>query len=191
MCIYIIICGVSTLNICCFNCYLGQFFSSLSRANVMSNCYFIVFRDDTIDDSTDNAITEGAKTHGSKKNVRSSTNKHPLNLHHESHKEHELTLMTLRCDACWEEVKDSSYVCTTCRFCIHSECALLPFIILEPPFHHHPLNLIYSIPEMYRYFMRFCEICDEQVHTNFWAYYCHKCRYFVHIKCATTPHTMV
>lgn len=50
--------------------------------------------------------------------------KRPPALRHESHQEHELTLIDrFFCYVCWEEPKDSVYVCSTCRFCIHSTCA--------------------------------------------------------------------
>ncbi|XP_017240536.1 uncharacterized protein LOC108213271 [Daucus carota subsp. sativus] len=114
-------------------------------------------------------------------------------LQHEGHPEHILTLMPrkslFKCDACHEKVEDSSYVCTTCALCIHKACALSPFTIPAPAFHHHPLHLIYSVPQMHRYFDRFCNICQRRVHTNFWLYYCHKCTYFVHMRCATSSHT--
>lgn len=119
-------------------------------------------------------------------------NERPLSIRHESHQEHELTLIHMfMCHACWEEAKDSIYVCATCGFCIHSTCAFSPFSIPAPTYHYHPLNLIYSIPEMHRFFRRYCEICSTQVYENCWAYYCHKCTFFVHITCAFTSLSVV
>lgn len=75
-------------------------------------------------------------------------------LHHEGHKEQTPTLMRkeafFECDACYEEATDSSYVCTTCEFWIHKSCAISPSTILTPLYHHHPVNLIFSIPDVYR-----------------------------------------
>ncbi|KAL8111475.1 uncharacterized protein LOC141664441 [Apium graveolens] len=110
-------------------------------------------------------------------------------LYHEGHQEHTLTLQRqalFKCDACWEEAKDFSYVCFSCDFWIHKKCAFSPLIIPEPAYHHHPLHLTYSIPEIHRIFVRFCNICDEPVHIHSWLYYCHKCTYFVHMKCAAS-----
>ncbi|WOG87770.1 hypothetical protein DCAR_0207001 [Daucus carota subsp. sativus] len=112
-------------------------------------------------------------------------------LHHEGHQEHTLVLLQrqalFKCDACWVEAKDFSYVCKTCDFWIHKKCALSPPIIAEPANHHHPLHLIFSIPDEHRYFSRWCNICGDYVPVISWIYYCHKCTYFVHMKCATAP----
>nr|XP_017239913.1 PREDICTED: uncharacterized protein LOC108212706 [Daucus carota subsp. sativus] len=114
-------------------------------------------------------------------------------LHHQGHPEHPLILMPrkslFKCDACYEKAEDSSYVCTTCDLCIHKKCAFSPLTIPTPAFHHHPLHLFYSIPTMHRYFDRFCNICRQRVHKRFWMYYCHKCTYFVHMRCATSSPT--
>nr|XP_017245347.1 PREDICTED: uncharacterized protein LOC108217006 [Daucus carota subsp. sativus] len=111
-------------------------------------------------------------------------------LSHQGHPEHTLTLMKreslFTCDACYEEARDSSYVCVTCEFCIHKTCALSPSTIEASNHHHHPLTLVYSIPDMHRYFSRSCNICNKVVHPNLWSYYCQKCTYFAHIKCATS-----
>lgn len=87
----------------------------------------------------------------------------PRMLCHEGHPEHTLKLMHMRalftCDACYEEAEDSSYACTTCELWIHKRCALTPLIIPTTTYHHHPLYLIYSIPDMHRYFERLCTLC--------------------------------
>ncbi|WOG94043.1 hypothetical protein DCAR_0313334 [Daucus carota subsp. sativus] len=114
-------------------------------------------------------------------------------LDHPGHEQHTLTLVPreslFACDACSEEAKDSSYICTTCDFWIHKKCALSPLTIPNPSYHHHPLDLIYSIPKMHRYFTRYCNICHKRVMREAWLYYCHKCTYFVHVKCATSSHS--
>ncbi|XP_017240615.1 uncharacterized protein LOC108213342 isoform X1 [Daucus carota subsp. sativus] len=115
-------------------------------------------------------------------------------LHHQGHKEHSLILMKKKalsdCDACHEEAKDYSYVCTTCDFWIHKSCALSPSIIPNPTYHHHPLTLVYSIPDIHRYFKQYCGICHKKVYKSYWVYYCHKCTYFVHMKCSTSTVSM-
>nr|XP_017245341.1 PREDICTED: uncharacterized protein LOC108217000 [Daucus carota subsp. sativus] len=111
-------------------------------------------------------------------------------LSHQGHPEHALTLIKreslFTCDACYEEAKESSYLCLTCDFWIHKTCALSPSTIQASNHHHHPLTLVYSIPDIHRYFVRSCNICNKVVHPNFWVYYCQKCTYFAHIKCATS-----
>lgn len=110
-------------------------------------------------------------------------------LNHEGHPAHTLQLMhkeaSFNCDACFGDAKDSSYVCTTCEFWIHKRCAFAASMIPDPSYHHHSLNLIYSIPEMHRYFQRLCYICGELIRKNSWLYYCHKCTFLVHMKCVT------
>ncbi|KAL8111375.1 protein VACUOLELESS GAMETOPHYTES-like [Apium graveolens] len=111
-------------------------------------------------------------------------------LHHEAHNQHELILMNRRavveCDACGAVAKDSTYVCTTCEFWIHKKCAYADSIIQSPSCHHHPLRLIYSIPERHRDIAPDCSICDKVVYNSNWMYYCHQCTYFVHMNCATS-----
>ncbi|XP_074332637.1 uncharacterized protein LOC141670603 isoform X2 [Apium graveolens] len=111
-------------------------------------------------------------------------------LHHIGHEEHTLTLMKrealFMCDACGDEAKDSSYVCIPCEFWIHEKCAMSPLIIPDTVYHDHPLHLVYSIPDMHRYFERMCAICEKLVSVNRWLYYCHKCTFFVHMNCASS-----
>ncbi|XP_063945530.1 uncharacterized protein LOC108214574 [Daucus carota subsp. sativus] len=114
-------------------------------------------------------------------------------LDHPGHEQHTLTLVPreslFACDACSEEANDSSYICTTCDFWIHKKCALSPLTIPNPTYHRHPLDLIYFIPKMHRYFKRYCNICKKPIRKESWLYYCHKCTYFVHMKCATSSHS--
>ncbi|KAL1828265.1 uncharacterized protein LOC108208893 isoform X2 [Daucus carota subsp. sativus] len=115
-------------------------------------------------------------------------------IRHQGHGEHTLTLQRqafFRCDACWEETNDYSYVCLTCDFWIHKKCAFTPPIIPAPAYHHHPLTLIFCIPDMLRYFSRYCPICKERVQAFCWSYYCHKCTFFVHLKCSTTTVSLI
>lgn len=114
-------------------------------------------------------------------------------LHHEAHKEHQLILMNRKafvgCDACGQDAIDSSYVCTACEFWIHKKCGFAASIIPSPSYHghHHPLHLMYSIPEKHNDIDRDCNICDKVVYNSNWMYYCDQCTYFVHMKCATSP----
>ncbi|XP_017232759.1 uncharacterized protein LOC108206851 [Daucus carota subsp. sativus] len=114
-------------------------------------------------------------------------------IYHEGHHEHNLTLQReaeFKCDACSVKAQDYSYVCTPCDFWIHKTCAFAPSTIPAPAYHHHPLSLIYSIPEMHRYFSRNCAVCSKLVERHHWLYYCHKCTFFVHIKCSTSKYPL-
>ncbi|WOG90448.1 hypothetical protein DCAR_0209692 [Daucus carota subsp. sativus] len=87
-------------------------------------------------------------------------------LHHEGH-EHELILMNrkakVECDACGREARDSTYVCTKCEFWIHKKCAFADSIV-PSPHHHHPLHLVYSIPNFrLRGDKRYCKVCNKEV----------------------------
>lgn len=105
---------------------------------------------------------------------------------HAGHHQHTFTLMQrealFKCDACGTEAKDSSYACNSCQFWMHKSCALAP-ISVEDDFHHHPLVLTYSLPYIHRSFQQRCGLCKKRVHESYWLYYCHKCTYFLHIKC--------
>ncbi|KAL1830262.1 hypothetical protein ACET3Z_008674 [Daucus carota] len=110
-------------------------------------------------------------------------------LHHEGH-EHELILMNrkakVECDACGREARDSTYVCTKCEFWIHNKCAFADSVV-PSPHHHHPLHLVYSIPNFrLRDDKRYCKVCNKEVYNSHWTYYCHRCTYFVHMNCATS-----
>ncbi|CAK9143411.1 unnamed protein product [Ilex paraguariensis] len=89
------------------------------------------------------------------------------------------------CDICCMEDKDSSYLCHSCQFWIHKSCASLPYTIKVND-HHHPLSLtkqyLYNITN----FKQYCNKCDEFLWVASSVYCCGPCRYFVHVKCATS-----
>nr|XP_017234265.1 PREDICTED: uncharacterized protein LOC108208257 [Daucus carota subsp. sativus] len=95
---------------------------------------------------------------------------------------------TFRCDACHEVDTDFSYMCNTCSFWIHLKCSNLARSLVSDIYHKHPLRLAYSLPEIYRRFQQSCRICNEVLQDpSDWIYYCQDCRFFAHIKCATSP----
>ncbi|KAI7757503.1 hypothetical protein M8C21_008199, partial [Ambrosia artemisiifolia] len=104
--------------------------------------------------------------------------------------------MTSRCKACGNENSGTFYHCTSCSwFKIHLDCALLPAKLLiqqstnESFRHSHLSNLVYSFPyiEQKAKFFPKCRVCDKNFpDTNIWHYRCNKCRYYVHIDCATS-----
>ncbi|KAM7524469.1 hypothetical protein LguiA_014371 [Lonicera macranthoides] len=110
-----------------------------------------------------------------------------------THPSHQHPLTPLRrpvlsmCDACGTEHKGFFYVCSTCnQFWLHRDCASLPKILENTDHHDHPLTLTYCIPPQFSMFVYGCGICPKQVVTYNWAYYCHNCRYFAHLNCATS-----
>ncbi|KAK3003816.1 hypothetical protein RJ639_018960 [Escallonia herrerae] len=106
---------------------------------------------------------------------------------HPSHK-HPLTPVRrtalLRCYACGHKHEGTWYQCTTCvHFWIHRDCASTRSTI-ERSDHVHPLTLSYTLPSRYTTFSVSCEICRKTLRRIYWVYYCGKCRYFIHVKCA-------
>ncbi|KAL7251614.1 hypothetical protein ACSBR1_013456 [Camellia fascicularis] len=92
---------------------------------------------------------------------------------------------SLLCDACGTKHEGTFYQCTTCRFWVNQNCALLPSTIKYSE-HDHLLFLIYSFPYEHFRFTSYCAICTEKVDRIYWAYYCAQCRYFAHINCLTS-----
>ncbi|KAK2969872.1 hypothetical protein RJ640_030181 [Escallonia rubra] len=92
----------------------------------------------------------------------------------------------LLCDACGEEHEGLWYHCYTCGlFWIHRDCAALRSTIQRSD-HKHPLTLSYSLPSQYTKFDPLCDICRKRLRRFSWVYYCGKCRYFTHVKCASS-----
>ena len=107
---------------------------------------------------------------------------------HTSHK-HPLAVISrqalFRCNACHTESKDLSYMFYPCNFWIHKTCALSPTTITRSD-HPHPLFLDKQHYKLTN-FLHSCELCNEAMPEGlFWAYYCGPCRYFYHLKCATS-----
>ncbi|CAI9265776.1 unnamed protein product [Lactuca saligna] len=101
------------------------------------------------------------------------------------------------CNACGREHEGTFYHCTTCYwFWIHQNCALSPTkLLIQQPTNHtlthaHPLTLTYSFPNIDQKvkFYPKCRICDTGFYIYFWVYRCDKCRYYVHIHCATSKY---
>ncbi|PWA28149.1 DC1, C1-like protein [Artemisia annua] len=100
-----------------------------------------------------------------------------------------------RCAACSDKHEGNFFHCTTCLgYRIHVDCALLPAKLLiqqctnETFTHSHPLTLSYSFPyfDQKHRFLPFCRVCDGRFNFHLWLYSCDKCRYYVHVDCATS-----
>ncbi|KAF5933738.1 hypothetical protein HYC85_029909 [Camellia sinensis] len=109
---------------------------------------------------------------------------------HESHK-HRLSLMSssasFECHACGTERQGMSYMCDTCSFWIHKDCASL-----TPTFKHHThihtLTLIYPTHEYHSIFAIYnnCNICENSImEGRFWLYVCIGCNFCIHVNCST------
>ncbi|XP_076910711.1 uncharacterized protein LOC143568437 [Bidens hawaiensis] len=126
-------------------------------------------------------------------------------MNHPSH-HHQLqryvSRMTSVCNACGNEHSGTFYHCTNCScFRIHLDCALLPTkLLIQQSWngsfsHSHFLTLAYCFPydEQNAKFFPNCRVCEKGFdpylgNSGFylWHYRCDKCRYYVHVDCATS-----
>ncbi|KAL8256829.1 hypothetical protein R6Q59_028870 [Mikania micrantha] len=99
------------------------------------------------------------------------------------------------CFACGKEHKGIFYICSVCYdMFLHSHCAFLPNKLqiqhtTNNVFSHiHPLTLAYTFPtdDQKSKFYPNCRVCLEFFYPNLWIYRCEKCRYYVHLGCATS-----
>ncbi|CAL5430895.1 unnamed protein product [Camellia sinensis] len=113
-----------------------------------------------------------------------------LRVHSIEHKSHEhplsplLSLALFTCDACGTKHQGISYMCNTCSFWIHQDCASLPTTFKHGG-HGHRLTLAYSPSDINLKGPRDCRICKEQLEDYYWFYHCEGCQYFAHLKCST------
>ncbi|KAJ0817345.1 putative chromatin regulator PHD family [Helianthus annuus] len=99
------------------------------------------------------------------------------------------------CQACGNKNEGVFFQCTTCPgFRISQDCALLPAELLiqnhtDGTFtHSHPLTLAYSFSyfDQPSAFFPICRACGQRFERHLWTYKCDKCRYYVHVDCATS-----
>ncbi|XP_074347642.1 uncharacterized protein LOC141686509 [Apium graveolens] len=103
---------------------------------------------------------------------------------------HPLTLVQspalFLCHACNTTATDLSYICNKYCFWLHKSCVDAP-ITYQCKYHNqHTLTLAYSLPQEYRKFLWLCGICSKFINHSYWVYYCANCRFFAHVKCAST-----
>ncbi|KAH6836296.1 hypothetical protein C2S53_001162 [Perilla frutescens var. hirtella] len=116
----------------------------------------------------------------------------PLNIHHSAHPRL-LKLITdlklipqslLQCAAgCDYEPFQSWYMCETCEFMLHVECAILPPLARNRTWDNkHMLPLTYDAnvnhPDEFC-----CDHCEEQMNPKMWMYHCRPCDLSFHPKC--------
>ncbi|XAR64670.1 hypothetical protein NMG60_11008436, partial [Bertholletia excelsa] len=87
------------------------------------------------------------------------------------------------CDACGVEHKGKFYLCTTCDIMVNKTCHASTKSFKHND-HEHDLVLADCLPSEDFKFLYRCEICRETLSREYWTYYCKKCLYFVHLKCA-------
>ncbi|XP_058196864.1 uncharacterized protein LOC131312875 isoform X2 [Rhododendron vialii] len=116
------------------------------------------------------------------------------------HPSHEHQLIPLQkesmflCDACGEEHKGSSFLCTNCGYWINQKCAESPLNLKLNNRHEHTLSLFYFIPQkLYQSFIvlqgkqgnrAYCITCSKEIYRRNWVYCCSGCPYLVHLHCA-------
>ncbi|PIN03183.1 hypothetical protein CDL12_24295 [Handroanthus impetiginosus] len=91
------------------------------------------------------------------------------------------------CDGCGtNEGEEMAYTCSACEFWVHKSCASFP-MKKEIYHHHHPLSLAFSFPLKHtKYLAAYkCDICCKRFCPTYWVYFCNRCRFFAHVKCAT------
>ncbi|XAR64672.1 hypothetical protein NMG60_11008439 [Bertholletia excelsa] len=86
------------------------------------------------------------------------------------------------CDACGVKHKGKSYLCT-CGIMVNKTCYNSPKSFQHDD-HEHSLVLADCLPFEDFKFQNKCEICHEMLSREYWTYYCKKCGYFIHLKCA-------
>ncbi|KAL1185733.1 hypothetical protein V6Z11_A01G133000 [Gossypium hirsutum] len=111
-------------------------------------------------------------------------------------------------------LNDFVYFCSICKFVLHIRCVSSPLIIEDKLHHEHsftlfPRQVLYCdacgtlgnyvpyicstcAPHSHTYFLDQnesepweCRFCLEEVNTEHGSYFCSKCNYIVHVKCAT------
>lgn len=106
--------------------------------------------------------------------IEHKSHKHPL--HHQSPR-----YDNSECNACGDRFPSIRYTCGTCDFSIESLCANLPTTIRHE-WDRHPLTQTYppfsDRPEEF-----ICEICEKELHPNYWIYRCRDCDQAFHYKC--------
>ncbi|GKE60895.1 zinc finger, PHD-type containing protein [Tanacetum coccineum] len=113
----------------------------------------------------------------------------PEEITHEAHPDHILS----RCDResmrkpCVAEGKfygsKFSFSCQSCKFYLHSACALFLPGIINHKLDNHPMKLTYGPVENHKS-EYFCEVCEKEFNPNVWFYHCHECAYSLHTHCA-------
>ncbi|PIN16815.1 hypothetical protein CDL12_10546 [Handroanthus impetiginosus] len=153
------LCGESCENVFCYNCCHCEFDIDISCKELGTDDNYI-FQDQRF--------------------LLHPCHKHPLMLQRKP-------ASTFLCDGCGtNEGKEMAYTCGACELWVHKSCASFP-MEKEVYHHHHSLLLAFSFPLNHRkYLYEYkCDICRGYFCPTYWVYYCNRCRFFAHVKCAT------
>ncbi|MFQ6646835.1 hypothetical protein Gotur_019977, partial [Gossypium turneri] len=102
------------------------------------------------------------------------------------HHEHPFTLLPRQvsfCDACGTLGNYVPYLCSTCGIFVHKNCISVPRIIKFYRHQHHIAHT-YFLDQIESESWE-CRFCLEEVNKEHGGYFCSKCNYIVHVKCAT------
>ncbi|CAK9179587.1 unnamed protein product [Ilex paraguariensis] len=112
------------------------------------------------------------------------THDHPLNF--EDVQKNEGT--DVMCYGCKKPILDHAYCCKECDYFLHKSCAELKREIEDPIHSEHLLKLDAGHPCSLVIFAAWkdCNKCDKFLWPTSSVYCCGPCRYFVHVKCATS-----
>ncbi|KAF7112682.1 hypothetical protein RHSIM_RhsimUnG0204700 [Rhododendron simsii] len=112
----------------------------------------------------------------------------PTTIRHEAH-EYPLNLVDEgcdeRCSSCHELCRNYKFRCSDCKFSLHIQCASLPQTHDGHGYDDHAQILKYS-PVGIKREEYYCEICEEEMDTKLWFYYCADCNQAFHGKCLYT-----
>lgn len=73
------------------------------------------------------------------------------------------------------------FKCTRCNFVLCKSCTFMPSTVRHR-WDPHPIRLVYSRIEDHPDEF-YCEICEEDINTNLWLYFCRDCDLSFHPKC--------
>ncbi|KAG8480459.1 hypothetical protein CXB51_024660 [Gossypium anomalum] len=110
----------------------------------------------------------------------------PPTIEDKLHHEHPFTLFPRQvsfCDACGTLGNYVPYICSTCGIFVHKNCISVPRIIKFYR-HQHRISHTYFLDQNESEPWE-CRECLEKVNTKHGSYFCSKCNYIVHVKCAT------
>ncbi|KAM7528448.1 hypothetical protein LguiB_031858 [Lonicera macranthoides] len=106
----------------------------------------------------------------------------PKAIKHDAH-DHPLKLETQisRCSGC-NNFTRTIYGCATCSEFNLAICCVNLSRTFKHEWDHHPLTLSYP-PFSYHPDEFICEICEEDIHPNYWLYHCRQCDQSFHTNC--------
>ncbi|XP_017976595.1 PREDICTED: uncharacterized protein LOC18599046 [Theobroma cacao] len=110
------------------------------------------------------------------RDIKVETHEHPFKLL--------LRPISFTCDFCGINGDRTPYVCSECDLVIHKNCIRLPSAV-KIMRHPHRITFQHFLRQK-KSNKRMCNICQEEVNTEYGSYYCYIChQYIAHVGCAT------